>query len=162
MNEELFLPWTNARRKLGKPSSKSARCWGGSHPAPPHASNQLQMLDLCVFGVTKKLIPRVNKLDNKFNVPPGRMISILTGFHRAVYPSMTTMYFQNAGISLMDADRVICCKITLGTVRCVINRAGLEILTSVLEPSEEEHSSDDDDLDEKAYWEMTERLLYSE
>jgi hypothetical protein len=33
---------------------------------PPHSSNQLQMLDLCVFGVTKRLIARLNKLDKKF------------------------------------------------------------------------------------------------
>jgi hypothetical protein len=61
----------------------------------------------------------------------------------------------------MEADRVIRCQITPGAVRCVIHRA-LEMLTRVPEPSEEEDSSDDDDLDTEAYWEMTATLLYSE
>jgi hypothetical protein len=120
------------------------------------------MLDLRVFGGTKRLIARVNKLDTKSNVQPGHMISSITGFHEAAYPSTIAPYFQNAGISLMDADRVIRCQITPGTVRCVINRAGLEMLTSMPEPSEEKDSSDDDDLDTEAYWEMTAALLYSE
>jgi hypothetical protein len=44
---------------------------------PLHASNQLQLLDLCIFGLTKRLIPRGNRLQN-INLQADRLVRILT------------------------------------------------------------------------------------
>jgi hypothetical protein len=130
---------------------------------PPHSSNQLQMLDLCVFGVTKRLIARLNKLDKRFNVQTSHMVDILTGFHQAASPSTIVASFRNAGISLvMDSERVVRCQISPDTVRCLLDKSALEKLINLPEPSEEDDSSDDIDPDTEAFWEMTADLLYAE
>jgi hypothetical protein len=46
---------------------------------PPHSSNQLQMLDLCVFGIAKKFIRRANKLE-KVNLQTSHIVDILGSF----------------------------------------------------------------------------------
>jgi hypothetical protein len=63
---------------------------------PPHASNQLQPLDLCIFGVTKKII-RFNKTE-KHEIQTRHIVAILEGFAQAATPANIVSSFRNAGI----------------------------------------------------------------
>jgi hypothetical protein len=53
---------------------------------PPHSANQLQMLDLCIFAVTKQLIMRVNKLQ-KVNLQTDHIVRIPDGYMAAGVPN---------------------------------------------------------------------------
>jgi hypothetical protein len=91
---------------------------------PPHSSNQLQPLDLCIFGLAKAYIGRVNKFE-KVNVQTDHILRILKGFHNAASPPNITATFRNAGISLIlvsdEAEDPLClCKITPETARCLL------------------------------------------
>jgi hypothetical protein len=89
---------------------------------PPHSSNQLQMLDLSIFGVTKRMIARVNKLE-KVNVQTTHIHQILQGFYSAATPANIVASFRNAGVSLaIKAEtRETICAITPQTARCLIH-----------------------------------------
>jgi hypothetical protein len=67
---------------------------------PPHSSNQLQMLDLCLFCATKKLIARMNKLE-RVNVQTDHIVRVLEGFMAAAVPHNIVASFRNAGVSLV-------------------------------------------------------------
>jgi hypothetical protein len=110
---------------------------------PPHSSNQLQMLDLCVFGATKALIARTNTLE-QCNVQTDHIVKILDGFEAAARTSVITASFRNAGISLVleDKDRMNLCQITPQTARCVAEKSALE---HGLQEFAEEHEGEDDD-----------------
>jgi hypothetical protein len=53
---------------------------------PPHLSNQLQMLDLSVFGVIKRHIARVNKLE-RVNIQTNHIHEILQEFYASATPA---------------------------------------------------------------------------
>jgi hypothetical protein len=108
---------------------------------PPHSSNQLQMLDLCIFGVTKRLIFKANKLE-KVNLQSDHIIRILDGFMAAAVPRNVVASFRNAGISVMlDDDRVLRCKITPETARCLLGTPFADPLAG-LELTDEEEEGD--------------------
>jgi hypothetical protein len=84
---------------------------------PPHSSNQLQMLDLCLFGITKKFLGRANKLE-KVNLQTLPIVNLLESFMAAAIPRNVTAAFRNVGLSLvMDPNRVIWCAVTPETTR---------------------------------------------
>jgi hypothetical protein len=86
----------------------------------PHFSNQLQMLDLCLFGVTKKLIVRINKLE-WVNVQTDHIVRVLDGFLAATVPHNIVASFRNAEASLLlDDDRVIRPMVTPETTHCLL------------------------------------------
>jgi hypothetical protein len=105
---------------------------------PPHSSNQLQMLDLSIFGVTKRHIARVNKLE-RVNIQTNHIHEILQGFYASATPANIVASFRNGGVSLfMDVEtRAILCKITPDTARCLIHPiASLEQAVEVDEAEE--------------------------
>jgi hypothetical protein len=96
---------------------------------PPHSSHQVQPLDLCIFGVTKKLIGRLNRLE-KMNVQTAHVAQIVNSFLAAATPSNIVETFRGAGISLVvdliddpkDGQRkpYPVCAVTPETCRCVM------------------------------------------
>jgi hypothetical protein len=52
---------------------------------PPHSSNQLQPLDLSLFGITKRLLSRVNRLD-AVNIQTRHVASVVCAFLAAAVP----------------------------------------------------------------------------
>jgi hypothetical protein len=109
---------------------------------PPHSSNQLQMLDLCIFGVTKKLIFRANKLE-KVNLQSDHIVRILDGFMAAAVPHNVVQSFRNGGISLLlDDDRVVRCQVTPDTARCLLGQPFADPLTGLTLVADEEEDGD--------------------
>jgi hypothetical protein len=70
---------------------------------PPHASNQLQMLDLCIFGVTNRHIAKVNEL-GKTSIQTTDIHRIRQGFYSTAMPANTVASFRNDGASLVMED----------------------------------------------------------
>jgi hypothetical protein len=109
---------------------------------PPHSSNQLQMLDLCIFAATKRHISRANKLE-KVNLQSEHIVKVLDGFMAAAVPHNIVMSFRNAGVSLMlDDDRVLRCKITPETARCLLGTPFADPFMGVELGTEEEEDAD--------------------
>jgi hypothetical protein len=90
---------------------------------PAHASNQVQPLDLCLFGVTKGQIIRVNNLECA-NIQSTHVVKVINGFLSAANPNNIVSSFRNGGISvcLNPIDRKLYCKVTRETLRCVMHR----------------------------------------
>jgi hypothetical protein len=65
-----------------------------------HSSNQLQMLDLSIFGVVERRIARVNKLE-QVNIQTNHIHEILQGFYAAAAPANIVASFRNGGVSLV-------------------------------------------------------------
>jgi hypothetical protein len=76
---------------------------------PPHSSNQLQPLDLSLFGVTKRLLSRVNKLD-AVNIQTRHVASVVCAFLAAV-PWNVVKTFKISGICLVADDDVLRCSV---------------------------------------------------
>jgi hypothetical protein len=68
-------------------------------PIPLHSFNQVQPLDLSVFGVTKRLMTRLNRMDEA-NVQPVQIAQLFTAFHSACNPVDVIASFRNAGIAV--------------------------------------------------------------
>jgi hypothetical protein len=72
-------------------------------PLPPHSSNQMQPLDLSTFGVTKRLIARVNRMET-VNVQSSHIAQVVSAFMSASSPLNVVGTFLSAGIALsLDA-----------------------------------------------------------
>jgi hypothetical protein len=71
---------------------------------PQHSSHQVQPLNLCIFGITKKLIGRLNKLE-KMNVQTAHIVQLVNTFIAAATPSNIIQTFHSASISLV-ADTI--------------------------------------------------------
>jgi hypothetical protein len=90
------------------------------HVLPPHAANQLQMLDLCIFDLTKRLITCENRLE-RVNLQTGHLARILNSCTSAAVPHNVVQSFANGWISLiLDEKGIIRCQITPHATRCVI------------------------------------------
>jgi hypothetical protein len=77
------------------------------------------MLDLSVFGITKRLIQRINKLE-AVNVQTDHIIRVVNGFMSAAVPKNIVASFRNAGISVKrDESNQIWCHVTPETARCL-------------------------------------------
>jgi hypothetical protein len=122
---------------------------------PPHSSNQLQPLDVSVFGICKNDINRANKLSKK-NVQTDHIVRILKGFHEATSGHNIVSTFRNAGISLvLDCDEnrnsqdppKCVCKVTPHTARCLLEPV-IATFTIPQEYLDEEISDEDLILDD--------------
>jgi hypothetical protein len=123
----------------------------------PHSSNQLQVLDFSLFGVTKRLIARVNRMEG-VTVQTAHVCDVVNAFFAACTPINIVKSFRNAGISLLPDDtHEIICQITPETTRCVIEREGLLELVEVPDEGEE---GEEDDPDVTAFLEICASLLY--
>jgi hypothetical protein len=109
---------------------------------PPHSSNQLQVLDLSVFGVTKRIITRINCLE-AVNVQSKHISDVVNAFFAAAIPINIVKSFRRAGISLIvDPDEHVICQITPETARCLIEPEALCQFPAV--PDEEDDECDPD------------------
>jgi hypothetical protein len=87
---------------------------------PPHASNQLQMLDLSIFGITKRKIARVNQLE-QVNIQTDHIVKVVNSFMSAAVPHNIIKAFRNAGFTVKrDANNHIFCLVTPETARCLL------------------------------------------
>jgi hypothetical protein len=71
---------------------------------PPHNSNQPQPLDLSVFGLTKRLLIRVNRME-KLNIQTQHVGQVVCAFMSALVPLNVAKSFRNAGIDLSIIGR---------------------------------------------------------
>jgi hypothetical protein len=111
---------------------------------PPPSSNQLQILDFSLFGVTKRLIAPVNRMEG-LTVQTTHVCDIVNAFFAAYTPMNIVKTFRNAGILLLrDETHEIISQITPETTRCVIERGGLLEPIEVLDEGEEEKEDDSD------------------
>jgi hypothetical protein len=111
---------------------------------PPHSSNQLQMLDLCIFGVTKRIISRINRLE-ALNVQSAHIGQVVCSFLSAASPMNVAASFRNGGISLIQDHRGMpICRVTPETTRCLLDPDSLLVLPGI---PEDETGDEDDDLE---------------
>jgi hypothetical protein len=124
---------------------------------PPHSSNQLQMLDLCLFGITKRLISRLNKAE-KINIQSDHIIKIMNSFLSAAVPKTITASFRNAGLELiMDPDRVIRMRVAPEKARCIIDKAVSDLLNPTIQT---EYEEEEEDIDTEIYKEACAQFVF--
>jgi hypothetical protein len=75
---------------------------------PPHSSNQLQPLDLSIFGITKRFISRANMLDS-VNIQTRHIANIVCAFLAAAVPSNIVNRFELSGNCLVADEGTIFC-----------------------------------------------------
>jgi hypothetical protein len=89
-------------------------------PLPPHSSNQVQPLDLSTFGVTKRLIARVNRMEN-VNVQSAHIAQVVSAFMSASSPLNVVGTFLSAGIALsLGAGGRFFCRVARERARCLL------------------------------------------
>jgi hypothetical protein len=77
---------------------------------PPHSSHQLQPLDLCLFGITKRFLTRANKLDAA-NIQTKHISSVVCAFLAAAVPLNIVKTFELSGISLVSDEGTLLCTV---------------------------------------------------
>jgi hypothetical protein len=96
------------------------------------------MLDLWIFGVTKKFLSRVNRLE-KANIQTIYIILILDRFMAAAVPYDVVAGFRNAGVSLiMEDDSIIRSNVASHAARCLLESVIWEDLLGLAEQEEKE------------------------
>jgi hypothetical protein len=112
---------------------------------PPHSSHLLQMLDLCIFGVTKRVIARLNNRDCRY-IQAEHLRKILDSFAQACAPGNVTASFRLGGVSLfLDADRILRCVVTPKTARRVLDIWNDHALAFCQGYAEEDEEEDDEE-----------------
>jgi hypothetical protein len=86
---------------------------------PPHSSNQSRVLDLSIFGITKGLIGRVNRIDPA-NVQSFHVAHVVCSFLSAANPANIIHSFRDAGISVVIAEDRLLCMVTPEPARCLL------------------------------------------
>jgi hypothetical protein len=88
----------------------------------PHSSNQLQPLDLCVFGVTKRRIQRANDIEF-VNLQSKHIVDIVNAFQEAATSWKIIQSFRNGGIIVVDdpIDEDLYCVVEPGEARCIFH-----------------------------------------
>jgi hypothetical protein len=114
---------------------------------PPHSSSQTQDLDLSLFGVTKRSIVRVNRLDIA-SIQTFHITQVPLSFISAANPSKVEQSLKNAGISLVTGDEQLLCLITPETVRCLFDRDKVLNPLAIFEMELEDDDYIDDDPDD--------------
>jgi hypothetical protein len=121
---------------------------------PPHNSNQLQPLDLSLFGITKRLLSRVNKLD-AVNIQTRHIASVVCAFLAAAVPWNVVKTFKISGICLVADNGVLRCSVRPGMAK-QLNQP----LPSAV-PEMADRGSDDSDVEElEVFVEECAGLLY--
>jgi hypothetical protein len=88
-------------------------------PLPPQSSNQLQVLDLSLFGVTKRAIARINRMEAA-NVRSRHIPQVVCGFMSAGVPINIVASCRNAGIGLVVDEGVLRCRARPDRARCLL------------------------------------------
>jgi hypothetical protein len=111
---------------------------------PPHSSHLLQMLDLCIFGVTKRVLARLNRGEHRY-VQTDHLLKILDSFSEACAPGKIAASFRLGGVSLiLDETDTLRCAVTPHKARRVLGLFEDPTLSFFSEHQEEE---DEGDLD---------------
>jgi hypothetical protein len=102
---------------------------------PPHASNQVQPLDLCFFGQVKGYISRTNDL-KRVNFQSSEIAKVVSAFYKASDPCSIVKSFKNGGISIVydDQDETTFCIATKETCRCLFQPP-----TIIIDPNQLQH-----------------------
>jgi hypothetical protein len=132
---------------------------------PPHASHLLQMLDLCLFGVTKRIISRMNDRDFHY-LQTTHIVKILDSFMAACTPSNIIASFRLGGLSLFLDDptgsRILRCCVTVETARRVLYVFKDDKLRFNMEDLGEEEDEEDFTPDETEEDEENTRAIVEE
>ena len=89
---------------------------------PPHSSDQLQPLDVGLFGNMKGAQTRVHVPD-EMSMQSRQVIRIMSAFHATCHPQAITSAFRRAGVSTrLESGRLFCVVTpgTCGALRCEI------------------------------------------
>jgi hypothetical protein len=120
---------------------------------PPHSSNQVQPLDLSVFGNTKKAIRRANRLE-AVNIQTDHIVKVVNSFMAAATTCNVVGAFRRAGLVLFVEDD--------GRPYCRVSRfhakALLKPMREALPTPEEE---DESDIDSDALFEACQGLDFA-
>jgi hypothetical protein len=87
---------------------------------PPHSSNQLQPLDLSVFGITKRRLARVNRME-ALNIQSDHIAQVVCAFMAAAIPINVVGSFKNAGIALLNDEGSLLCYVNPEAIRCLLH-----------------------------------------
>jgi hypothetical protein len=89
-------------------------------PLPLHSSNQPQQLDLSTFGIAKRQITRINRMET-MDVQYSRTAPVVSSFISVASPLDVVGAFLSVGIALtLVEDRKLCCCICQERARCVM------------------------------------------
>jgi hypothetical protein len=118
---------------------------------PRPSSNQVQPLDLSIFGITKKFFVKANRME-AMNVQTIHIARVVNAFMSAGKPTNIVKTFENSGICLALDENKIRVRIRPEKARCLLHPI-IECIP-LLETDEE-----GDDIDEMTYLEQcAERL----
>jgi hypothetical protein len=90
-----------------------------SLPLPPHSSNQVQALDLSIFGVGKRHLARVNRMEG-LNAQSKHAAQVVYACISAAVPVNIVQSFRNAGIALVVAEDKVFCRVEPTRARCLL------------------------------------------
>jgi hypothetical protein len=110
---------------------------------PPHSSNQLQPLDLSLFGVTKKRLVQVNGLESH-KVQTRHIHKVVNCFMEAATPSNIVGTFRRAGIAVVYENEQLLCRVSPELASAVMESMEYEWE----EEGEPEEDDEDIELDE--------------
>jgi hypothetical protein len=88
-------------------------------PLPLHSSNQLQVLDVSLFGVMKRAIARINRME-AVNLQSRHIAQVVCGFLSARTLINIVASFRNAGIGLVVDEGVLRCQTCPDRARCLL------------------------------------------
>lgn len=105
-------------------------------PIPPHSSNQVQPCDLCVFGLTKRLIRRLNRIGDG-NIQSVHIAKLVSACHSACNPVNVIASFRNAGIEArLDADGAAVAVVDIDQCRCLLHPLTMADLVGAERPAD--------------------------
>jgi hypothetical protein len=117
---------------------------------PAHSSNQTQALDLSIFGLTKSILNRVNRLDS-VNIQSSHIAAVLSAFQSSATITNIVKAFSNGGITIVkneDPLLQIICKVDPVQARC--------LFTPLIGVPIDESFEIDDDNDTDGDWQADE------
>jgi hypothetical protein len=89
-------------------------------PLPLHSSNQVQLLDLSTFGITKRSIAHINHMKT-VSVQSSHIARVVSAFLSASSPLDIIRTFRSAGIMLcLVSDEKLFCRVSPEPARCLI------------------------------------------
>lgn len=122
---------------------------------PPHRSNQLQPLDLSLFGVTKRLLAQMNRLE-AVNIQTRHIAQVVSAFMSAATPTNIVKTFSLSGMALIvDSEGILRCQVRPDRARRVVT--GFMPPIPGCEPATDA-TSDDEEI--QAFKEDFAELLY--
>jgi hypothetical protein len=121
---------------------------------PAHSSNQLQPLDLSIFGITKRLLARTNRLDS-VNIQSAHIARVVCSFMSSANPLNIIHTFSLSGICLVSDDDVLRCQIRMEKAHRILVPFG-----NVVPGCDERTDASSDEEEIQAFQEEMAGLLY--